>query len=158
MKKVLVMSFAVASLAACNNGAETTEEAKVDSQATTSTTVTSENTSYTAQDGDVKYTGNKVMVMKNGAWVEADQDVKLDNGVVVYRNGRAERNDTEIELREGEIVNKTGDFIDNTGQAVSNAWEVTKEGAKDAGRAVKKTAKKIGQKVENAIDGDTTRR
>ena len=155
MKRTIVLAFAAFSITACNNNEAGTTTTADSIQSTTNETTT---TTYTPADGDVKYSGNKVMVMKNGAWVEADEDVKLDNGVVVYRNGRVERDGTEIELREGEVVNRTGEFFDNTGMAVANAWEVTKEGAKDSGRAVKKTAKKVGEKVEDALDGDSSRR
>ena len=146
MKKILVMAFAAFSFVACNNadGDKTTVENKE----------TTETKTYSAVDGDVKYTGNKVMVMKNGSWVEADDDVRMDNNVVVYRDGRVERDDVEIRLRDGEIVNRTGEFFDNTGNAIANAWDVTKEGAKDAGRAIKKTGKKIVNEIDSAIDHD----
>jgi len=157
MKKFLAIVCAAATLTACNNEADTTTETTTtaDSNAAANVETTEPSSgAYTPVEGDVSYRESKVMVMRNGAWVEADQDVKFDNGVTVYRNGRVERNDMEIELREGEIVNRTGDFFDRSGVAIGNAWDATKEGAKDAGRAVKKTAKKIGQKVEDAVDGD----
>jgi major membrane immunogen (membrane-anchored lipoprotein) len=149
MKKIIAVSFAATLLLAACNNAET-ERSTVDSTQNTTTTTTT----YTPVDGDVIYEENKVMVMRNGAWVEADSDVKLDNGVTVYRNGRAERGDYEVELRDGEVVNKTGDFYDRSGNAISNAWEVTKEGVSDAGRAVKKGVLKVGDKIEGVLDND----
>jgi major membrane immunogen (membrane-anchored lipoprotein) len=149
MKKITAIAFAATlALAACNDSA-TTDKTTVDSTKNTSTVTT-----YTPVDGDVRYEGKKVMVMRNGGWVEADADVKLDNGVTVYRNGRVERGDYQVELRDGEVVNRTGDFFDRTGNAVSNAWEATKEGASDAGRAVKKGLGKVGDKIEGVLDGD----
>lgn len=154
MKKILVMAIASTMfLVACSDSAtNSTTTNTTDSAADANKTATN-TTAYTPVEGDVKYVGKKVMVMKNGAWVEADADVKLDNGVTVYRDGRVERGEYEVELREGEIVNKTGDFFDNAGAAISNAWEATKEGVGDAGRAIKKGAKKAGDKIEDAVDG-----
>lgn len=148
MTKIIVMAFAVICLAACNDTASD-KTTTVDSTNNVTTTTT-----YTPVDGDVKYEGTKVLVLRNGAWVEADADVKLDNGVTVYRNGRVERGDYEIELRDGEVVNRSGDFFDRTGVAIANAWDATKEGASDAGRAVKKGVSKIGDKIEGVLDGD----
>ena len=86
MKKIIAMAFAGLSLAACNNDADT---ASVETDTTTTTTTTT--TTYTPVDGDVTYRENKVMVMRNGEWVEADDDVTLDNGVVVYRTGKVKK-------------------------------------------------------------------
>lgn len=151
MKKIIVMAFAAFSLVACND-AETTDKA-VTSDTTQSTTTTT-TTTYTPVDGDVKYEGKKVMVLRNGSWVEADADVTLDNGVVVYRTGRVERGDYEVELRDGEVVNRSGDFFDRTGNAIGDAWDATKDGASAAGRAVKKGVSKVGDKIEGVLDGD----
>lgn len=151
MKKIMVMAFTVLGMAACND-AETDKTTAVDSTQNTTTTTTT--TTYTPVEGDVQYSGTKVMVMRNGAWVEADADVKLDNGVTVYRTGRVERGDYEIVLQDGEVVNRSGDFFDKTGNAIEGVWDATKEGASAAGRAVKKVVGKIGDKIEGAVDGD----
>jgi len=34
--------------------------------------------------------------MRNGAWVDADDDVKLDDGVVVYRTGHVKKDGREV--------------------------------------------------------------
>ena len=158
MKKFFVMALAAVSLVACNdneadNDADDTTVNSVDTTSTTNTTTTTttNTTGYTPVDGDVTYQEKKVRVRRNGEWVDADDDVRMDNGVVVYRDGRVTRDDKEIELEEGEVVDRTGNFFDRSGRAIENAWDVTKEGAKDAGRAVKKTAKKVGEKVEKAV-------
>jgi hypothetical protein len=140
MKKIFTMMFAAVSLAACNDG--TTDNATVNSEdtttstetsttmnrggmtsdvdtsttATTSTTTTS--TTYTPEDGAVTYRNNKLQVRRRGQWVNADEDVKMDNDVVVYRTGRVRQGEREVELREGEVVNRTGRFFDKTGQAI----------------------------------------
>ena len=152
MTKIFLAFAAALILAACNDTETTTDKTTVDTSQNGTQNTTP--TTYTPVEGDVQYSGNKVMVMRNGSWVEADADVKLDNGVTVYRNGRAQKGDYEVELRDGEVVNKTGDFFDKSGNAISNAWEATKEGASDAGRAVKKGVKKVGEKIEDAVDGD----
>ena len=151
MTKIIVPAFAaMLLLAACNDNG-TADKTTVDSTKNTSMTTT---TTYSPVEGDVQYSGSKVMVMRNGAWVEADADVKLDNGVTVYRNGRVEKGDYEIVLQDGEVVNRSGDFFDRTGNALANVWDATKEGASDAGRAVKKGLSKVGDKIEGVLDGD----
>jgi hypothetical protein len=149
MKIFLVLTLAVLSVAACNNPEGEKTSVEIHGDTTTTTTKT-----YTPVDGDVRYSENKVMVMRSGNWVEADKDVEMDNNVMVFRDGRVERGDIEVRLGEGEIVTKTGEFFDNTGNTIANAWMVTKEGTKDAGRAVKKTAKRIGNKVDSAAGRD----
>lgn len=150
----MIASASILLLSACNDQ-KSSSTTSTNSDSTLNSTNTA-SSSYAAADGDVKFTGNKLMVMKNGTWVEADNDIKLESGVTIYRDGRVERDDYQIELRDGEMVNKSGDFFDRTGSAISNAWDATKEGASDAGRAVKKGFNKVGQKIESAIDKDTT--
>jgi hypothetical protein len=164
MKKIIALAFAAFSLAACNDNeaddvtveTEDTTSVAVDTNTTVDTTITTTTTSkaYTPEEGDVIYRNKKVMVRRNGEWVETNEDVKLDNGVVVNREGKVRKDGREVELEEGEAVSKTGEFFDKTGRAIENAWDATKEGAKDAGRAVKKVAKKVGEKVENAVEPD----
>lgn len=155
MKKFLAIAATAFTFAAC--GGSQTDNATVenhDSVTTNTTTTTTTTTSnYNASEGDVQYTGNKVRVMRGGQWVDADNDVTLDSGVVVSKTGRVRKNKSEVELKEGEIVSKTGNFFDKSGRAIENAWDATKEGAKDAGNAVKKAANKVGDKVEDAVDG-----
>lgn len=137
------MALAAVSLVACNDNAETTT---VDTDTTTTTTTTT-NEAYAPNEGDVTYRGEKVMVYRNGTWVEADNDVTLDNGVVVRRNGRVERDGNEVELEEGEVVTKTGQFFDSAGRAIENAWDATKRG-------VKKAANEVEEEVKDATTRD----
>lgn len=154
MKKIIAIAIAAASFVACNPP----EADKVTEVTKDTTTIAAPPpvvpSVYTATDGDVTYTEKKVKVMKEGQWVDADDDIKLDNDVVVYRNGKVKKVDREVELQEGEVVTRSGDFFDRSGRAIENAWEATKEGAKDAGRAIKKAGEKVGEKVENAVDKD----
>ncbi len=143
-KIILATAIAAITFAACN-------DAKTENETVENTTITPTdgNTAaiYTPADGDVMYTNNKVMVMRNGQWVESEDEVRLDNGTIVHKNGIVRKDDKEVELREGEIVNRMGNFFDRSGRAIENAWDATKEGAKDAGRA-----------IENAVDNDKKNR
>lgn len=160
MKTIIVMAFATVSLAACSDNVtdDTTVDKKdtaitaPDTTSTISRTATS--TSYPAGEGDVTYRNKKLVVMKNGQWVDADDDVKLDSSVIVYRNGRVKKNGKEIELEDSEVVTRSGNFFDKTGRAIEKAWDATKEGVKDAGRAVGKAAKKVGEKAKDAVTDD----
>jgi len=140
MKKILGMMVAVFTLTACNDG---TDNATVETRDTTTMTTTNTANAYAPAEGDVTYRNNKVLVMRNGEWVETNEDVTLDNGIVVKRNGRAVRNNKEIELEDGEVVTRTGNFFDRTGQAIEDAWDATKRGVK-----------KAGKKIEDAVDKD----
>ncbi|WP_132051122.1 DUF6799 domain-containing protein [Pseudocnuella soli] len=161
MKKIFALAFAAVSLAACNDG----ENATVSTETTTvpeTTTMdtmgaaatTSDSYAYAPSEGDVTRRGDDVMVYRNGAWVEADNDVRLDDGVVVYRDGRVTRDGNEVVLEDGEVVSKTGRFFDRAGNAIENAWDKTKSGVKKAGKEVGDAARKAGDKIENAVDND----
>lgn len=191
MKKIFVLAIAAVSFAACNNteadtttGESSTSADSVSSTSTTTpsgtsgtmggasdtaltstSTTTSTSSVYTAADGDVVYRDKKVKVMKGGKWVDADNDVKLDNDVVVSSKGKVRKAGKEVTMKEGEIVNRTGNFFDKSGHAIENAWGATKEGAKDLGndvkegvsdavKDVKKATKKAGDKVGDATDKD----
>src|SRR3954469_15639555 len=99
MKKVLALAFAGLSLAACNDNR--TDNSTVDSATRMDTSSanmdtgmsvdTSHNTAvtssaYSPSEGDVTYRERKVRVYRSGAWVDADKDVTLDDGTVVYRD------------------------------------------------------------------------
>lgn len=112
---------------------------------------------YMPAEGDYTYKEKKVMVMKNGEWVEVKKEVKLDNGTVIEKNGTVKRDGKEIELEEGTVVNKEGNFFDKAGHAIDNAWDATKSGVKKAGNEIEKGAKKVGEEVHDAthdVDND----
>lgn len=148
MKKYLVLAMAAITFAACEDREVEADELE------TATTATTGETMYTPADGDVTYRENKVKVMRNGEWVDVDDEIELENGVVVMPNGRVRQQDKEIELEDGEIVNRTGNFFDRSGRAVEDAWNATKDGAKEAGRAVGNAAEKAGEKLEGIVDKD----
>ena len=153
MKKLLLI-FSLAGFIACNNDGN---DSAADRDTTTSnnasatdadTATISTNTTYTASEGDVSYRNGKVVVYRNNEWVETDKDVNLDNGVVVRRNGRVERNGKTVELREGETVDRTGRFFDKAGNAIEDAWDATKRGAKKAKEEVKEVFKDDDKKKD----------
>ncbi len=150
MKKFFIMALVAASLTACNDNDADDADATVTEDATTTTTTT---TAYTPNEGDATYRNGKVMVWKGSDWVEADNDVNMDDNVVVYRNGEVKRDGKVVVLHDGEVVSRTGRFFDNTGNAIENAWDATKDGVKDAGRAVEKAAQKTGDAI--GLDHDT---
>jgi hypothetical protein len=166
MKNFLVIAAISASLTACTSSETGTTSVDTDSSvnSTTTTTTNTTTTTYTAAEGDASYRGGKLMVWKNGAWVESTEDVTLDNKVVVRRNGEVRRDNDVVNLQEGEVIDRTGKFFDNAGNAIEDGWDATKrgarkvgnaieEGAQDAGKAIEKGAKKVGEKTKDVFDG-----
>jgi hypothetical protein len=133
MRKILMIALTASLFAACNDAENTTTESDTTSSTMTAPPVdgTVSSPGYAPQEGDVSYREKRVQVWRGGTWVDSDEDVKLDNNVVVYRNGRASRDGREIELEDGVIVDRSGNVFDRTGAAVSNAWENVKEAGKD---------------------------
>src|SRR5215204_5062771 len=125
MKNLFVILI-VGALLSCNN----------DDTRTTKTN-TSTHAAYAPSDGDVTYRNGKVLVWRDDEWKEADNDVSLNDGTVVKRNGEVVRNGKVIELEDGEGVDKTGHFFDKAGNAIEDAWDATKEGAKKTKEEVK---------------------
>lgn len=169
MKKILALAFAAISFAACNDDGDTatttTDSTSLTTTGTTTDTgaygdttgalnTTTTNQAYQPAEGDVTYEQKKVRVRRNNAWVDADEDVKLDNNVTVYRDGRVSRDGKDIMIEEGEVVDRTGNFFDRAGNRIENVWDDTKRLAKNAGKKVKKGAEKVGEKVEKAVTDD----
>ena len=147
MKKIFFMACVAASLAACNN-AGTDENTPVGDNAivTTDSATLAQNTTptiaaYTPAEGDVSYRSGNLMVWKGNEWVKADGDVKLDNGIIIYKNGEVKKEDRTITLKEGEVVDRSGNFFDDAGHAINDAWDATKQGVSDAGKAIGDAAK-----------------
>jgi hypothetical protein len=157
MKKVLGLAIVSLAVFACNDNQQSSGINK-DTRDTSTIMETpppaSTETVYVPAEGDYTYKENKVMVMKDGKWVEVDKEVKLDNGTVIEQNGTVRKDGKEVELEEGTVVNKEGNFFDKAGHAIDNAWDATKEGVKKAGNEVEKGAKKVGDKVHDATHDD----
>lgn len=158
MKRIIVIALAATSLAACGDQKKTeTTTVNSDTMTTmvdTTTNAINDNTTvvtYTPAEGDVAYRDGKVMVYRNNAYVEADKDVTLDDGIVVKRNGEVTRNGVVVKLEDGESVSKTGRFFNKTGEAIEDAWDATKRGVSKAASAVGKGAKKVGEEVKDAV-------
>ena len=96
MKKIFAFAFIAAAFTACNDA--DTDTTSVDTDTTTTSTTTTTTRSYTAAEGDVSYRNEKLMVYRNGNWVESDKDVTLDNGIVVSRKGEARRDKDVVVL------------------------------------------------------------
>ena len=149
MKKFFLMASVVALLASCDTNTDTDTVVDRDTIGPVATeTVTTK--TYTPAEGDVTYRNNTVMVWRGGDWVKADNDVTLDNGVVIYQNGEVKKDGKTVRLKDGEVVNSVGEIFDETGKAISDAWDSTKRGMEKAGEAVKDAAKD----VKESVDGD----
>ncbi|MEO5649655.1 MAG: DUF6799 domain-containing protein, partial [Ginsengibacter sp.] len=117
MKKLLSLAILATTFAACND-ATTTTDVNTDTLVTTSTTSGVNTTAYNPSEGDATYRDGTLRVWKNGDWVVAEDDVTLDNGVVVYKNGKVKKDTKTVKLADGEIITRTGNFFDKTGQAI----------------------------------------
>ena len=71
--------------------------------------------------------------MRNGAWVETNEDVKLDNGVTITKSGTVMKDGKDVQLEEGVVINREGNFFDKAGQKIENAWDASKAGVEKAG-------------------------
>jgi hypothetical protein len=159
MKKIFFFAAIAVSVVSCNNNS--TGDATISSDDTASLqTPPADHThadmdvtaTYQAEEGDVKWQNEKLLVYKNGNWVEAEKDMTLDDGTVITVKGDARKEGKTITLKEGESVKKTGRFFDKAGKAISNAWDATKEGVKNAGEAVKEGAQDAGKAVKEGVD------
>lgn len=173
MKKILIVAVSAITFIACNSSETKTADAAADSAGASasvvvdSTPVAPPPVQY-AEGDIIKKDDGKVYVYTNGNWVVADKEIKLDNGTVIKPNGEVKNKEGKIvTLGEGEYVNRSGNFFDKTGAAVSNAWDKTKEGVSNAADATKggvekaadatktgvaKAAAKTGEVVEKGVD------
>ncbi len=147
MKKLLSLAILATTFAACND-ATTTTDVNTDTLVTTSTTSGVNTTAYNPSEGDATYRDGTLRVWKNGDWVVAEDDVTLDNGVVVYKNGKVKKDTKTVKLADGEIITRTGNFFDKTGQAIEDGWDATKRGVKKAGDAIGDAAKDVKESVD----------
>ena len=137
MKKLFVLSIVGATvLISCNSENKETTSTTINSD-TTENAAASSTTTYAPGEGDVSYRNGKVVVWRNNDWVETDEDVTLNDGVVVRKNGEVKRGDDIVKLEEGETVDRSGRFFDKAGNAIEDAWDATKKGVKKAGEEVK---------------------
>jgi hypothetical protein len=146
MKKMFLLAGLTASLFACTNetGSTTTTTTKVDSSNNAATTTTT----YTSSEGDVTYRNGKVLVWRNNNWVDADNDVTLDDGTVVRKNGKVVRNDEERDMEDGVVIDKTGRFFDKAGNTIEDGWNGLKKGVKKGYNETKEEVKDVLDKDE----------
>lgn len=154
MKKILAVALIATTFAACDN-AKTTDTTmtttdtvlKVDPAPTTEVA-----TVYTAGEGDVMYTEGNTMVYTNGAWVKANKDVTIENGIVITKDGKVIKDGKTVRLADGEVVNKTGNFFNKAGNAIEDGWDATKHGLNEAADATKKGLQKAGEGIEKGAN------
>ena len=58
----------------------------------------------------MSYRNEKLMVYRNGNWVESDKDVTLDKGIVVNRKGEVRRDKDIGVINDGEVLDRSGNF------------------------------------------------
>ncbi|MBO9620767.1 MAG: hypothetical protein J7539_17220 [Niabella sp.] len=158
MKRFLGAAVLAAAFIACNSSETKTGDASADS-ASTSANVVVDSTPATPPpvqyaEGDItKKDDGKVYVYTNGNWVAADKEIKLDNGTVIKPNGEVKNKEGKtVTLGDGEYVNRSGNFFDKTGAAVSNAWDKTKEGVSDAATATKGGVEKAADATKTGVE------
>ena len=159
MKKTLFFAAIAVALASCGNQESQTDtettvnaETPVATDGTDNTTPVSATKTYTAEDGDVMIKDGKLLEYKNGNWVVAEKDITLADGTVVSLKGDVKNKDGKmISIKDGETVKKTGEFFDKAGNAVSNAWDATKEGVKDAADATKEGLKNAADATKEGV-------
>ncbi|MEO6490883.1 MAG: hypothetical protein ABIO04_13150 [Ferruginibacter sp.] len=159
MKDLIIVSMLMLWLSACNNQDSQSTNSNDDSNTTTDTAGlitlspdTIKNRNYVPTEGDVSYQNKKVKVYKDHNYVDVDNDVTLDGGVVVRKNGDVVREGKVRRLEEGESVSRTGNFFNRAGERIDDAWNASKTGVKKAANAVKKTGRKVGEKVKDAVN------
>jgi hypothetical protein len=136
MKNLFVLSIIGATaLVSCNSENKETTSTTVNSDTTENAAAAT--TTYAPAEGDVSYRNGRVMIWRNNEWVETDEDVTLNDGIVVKRNGEVKKGDDIVKLEEGESVDKSGRFFYEACNAIEDAWDATKKGVKKAGEEVK---------------------
>ena len=152
MKKLFAIAFLAVGFVACNNDAETKDNADtlvVD----TDTTVVVEQPVITYTEGDVSKKDGKVVVYEKGTWVPVQKDIVLEDGTVVTVSGEAKSKDGKVYvIEDGYYVTRAGRFFDRTGAAIENAWDATKEGVKNAAEATKDGLEKAGEAVKEGAE------
>ncbi len=171
MKRIFVFALAAAMFTACDNKntSETTvttsdtsamssgmnADTATMTDGTTTTTMSGDATTtnrYVPAEGDVMYRDKKLMVWRNGAYVQAETDVTTDNGVIVRRNGEVTRNGDVVILEDGQTYSRSGRFFNSAGEAIEDGWDAKKKGVKKAGQAIKKGANKVGEEVKDVVN------
>lgn len=151
MKKIFLLAIVGATLVACNENAPSINDDTRDNSTVTETPPATD-VVYVPVEGDVTYKDSKVHVMRNGAWVESNEDVKLNDGTTITKSGKVVKDGKDMQLEDGVVINGEGNFFDKAGQKIDNAWDATKDGANKAGDEIEKGAKKTGNEIEKGAD------
>lgn len=151
MKNLLLLLLFTGAFAACNES-EAEETTATDSTVMTKEAPAPEPSARKAAEGDVSYEGGRVRLYRDNTWGDVNEDIMLDNGVVIRRDGRAMKDGEEYALEDGYIMDREGNVWDKTGKTVSDAWDATKHGVKKGAQAVGDAAEKAGEKARDAVD------
>ncbi len=155
MKKIIVIAMATITFSACSENKRTDTTTEISDTAAVITTekpdIVTRNT-YVPADGDVTYRNGKLMVWRNGRYIESDNDITMDDRTVIRRNGEATREGKVIKLEDGETVNRSGRWYNKAGEGIDDAWDATKKGVNKAAGAVKKAGEKVGEGIKDAVD------
>ena len=152
MKKIFLTLFSDCALMACGDSESETATTTDTTSMATEPVPEPATAARVPVEGDVTWDAGTVRVYRNNTWEDANDDVRFDNDVVVYRDGRVVRGDVEYEWEDGYVIDRDGNVWTRTGNALDNAWEATKYGVKETGKAVKHVGKKIGEKTKDAVD------
>lgn len=159
MKKILLAICIAGLILACNNEGSNSEAT---STADTTDRSVMSTTAYVPTEGDATFKDQQLMIYKGDKWVTTDHQITMGNGVIVYTNGTVKNGEIIDTLAEGEIVSHSGDLYDKAGNAIHDAWNVTKKeinnatdsvqaGVNRAGDAVSKGVSSAGEAANNAV-------
>ena len=131
MKKLFFILTSVCFMAACSNSSTSGNGADSSATSTTDTTSTMSSpapadtstaaSSTAMKDGVMTLKDGKLMVMKNGSWQAATEDVTCTNGVKVTTRGEMTKGGKSKTLTEGMMIDKDGQLTDAGGKLVDNA-------------------------------------
>ena len=108
MKKILGLAIVSMAIFACNDAESPSinEDTRDTSTVIETPPPATTETVYVPAEGDYTYREKKVLVMKNGEWVEVEKEVKLDNGTIIEKDGTEERGAPNIKTQRK--INRTG--------------------------------------------------
>lgn len=152
MKKIFLLAIVGATLVACNESAPSINDDTRDNSTVTETPPPAAEPVYVPAEGDVTYRDSKLHVMRNGAWVETNEEVKLNNGTTISKSGKVVKDGKDLQLEDGVVINGEGNFFDKAGQKIDNAWDATKDGANKVGNEIEKGAEKTGDQIEKGAN------
>jgi hypothetical protein len=169
MKKLFMIAAVALAFTACTDEKKTETTGVTDTssnalmndaKATDSTAMNSDN-NMTIANGDIMMKSGKMMIMKDGNWVEMKETTITANGARVMTNGVVmTRDGNKIQLTDGGMVHNNGDIMDYKGKSIGQKVDAAldtagirlKEGAKDLKEGTGKLIQKAGEGLRKAGD------